>query len=199
MSGSPAAENNRMGGGRRPRPRNLPSRKSRGVLWGSAARPKRSPASPLSQPISQAEIETPFAADKRRLLVKLRDLKLVEEFAGSDGRLHSCSASGLASLQESSASFSIASKNARWSMRPTILISPWHSGQRSGSASQTFLIQFGRSGRSFSPRPLIAARVSLVTIELTFPVFLPSSDHETASSRRFQKPMPRPPKSDVLY
>ena len=107
----------------------------------------------FKQPISQAETEIPFAADKRRLLVKLRDLKLVEEFAGSDGRLHSCSASGLASLQESSASFCIASKNARWSMRPTILISPWHSGQRSGSASQTFLIEFGRSGRSLSSTP----------------------------------------------
>ena len=59
----------------------------------------------FKQPISQAETETPFAADKRRLLVKLRDLKLVEEFAGSNGRLHSCSASGLASLQELSASF----------------------------------------------------------------------------------------------
>ena len=52
------------------------------------------------QPISQAEIDQLFDADKRGLVVKLRDLKLVEEFAGADGRLRSpqpkrsCSASG---------------------------------------------------------------------------------------------------------
>jgi segregation and condensation protein B len=40
------------------------------------------------QPISQAEIDLLFDADKRGLVVKLRDLKLVEEFAGADGRLH---------------------------------------------------------------------------------------------------------------
>jgi chromosome segregation and condensation protein ScpB len=39
------------------------------------------------QPISQAEIDRLFDADKRGLVVKLRDLKLVEEFAGADGRL----------------------------------------------------------------------------------------------------------------
>ena len=39
------------------------------------------------QPISQAEIDLLFDADKRGLVVKLRDLKLVEEFAGADGRL----------------------------------------------------------------------------------------------------------------
>jgi hypothetical protein len=39
------------------------------------------------QPISQAEIDRLFDADKRGLVVKLRDLNLVEEFAGSDGRL----------------------------------------------------------------------------------------------------------------
>jgi chromosome segregation and condensation protein ScpB len=39
------------------------------------------------QPISQAEIDQLFDADKRGLVVKLRDLKLVEEFAGADGRL----------------------------------------------------------------------------------------------------------------
>ena len=39
------------------------------------------------QPISQAEIDRLFDADKRGLLVKLRDLGLVEEFAGADGRL----------------------------------------------------------------------------------------------------------------
>jgi len=41
----------------------------------------------FKQPISQAEIERIFDADKRGLIVKLRDLNLVEEFAGSDGRL----------------------------------------------------------------------------------------------------------------
>jgi chromosome segregation and condensation protein ScpB len=35
------------------------------------------------QPISQAEIDQLFDADKRGLVVKLRDLKLVEEFAGA--------------------------------------------------------------------------------------------------------------------
>jgi len=37
--------------------------------------------------VSQAEIDRLFDADKRGLVVKLRDLKLVEEFAGADGRL----------------------------------------------------------------------------------------------------------------
>ncbi|MDQ3621073.1 MAG: SMC-Scp complex subunit ScpB [Verrucomicrobiota bacterium] len=41
----------------------------------------------FKQPISQAEIDRLFAADKRGLVVKLRDLRLVEEFAGDDGRL----------------------------------------------------------------------------------------------------------------
>jgi chromosome segregation and condensation protein ScpB len=41
----------------------------------------------FKQPISQAEIDRLFDADKRGLVVKLRDLKLVEEFPGSDGRL----------------------------------------------------------------------------------------------------------------
>jgi len=35
-------------------------------------------------PICQAEIDRLFASDKRWLVVKLRDLKLVEEFAGAD-------------------------------------------------------------------------------------------------------------------
>ncbi len=39
------------------------------------------------QPISQAEIDRLFHADKRGFVVTLRDLKLVEEFAGADGRL----------------------------------------------------------------------------------------------------------------
>jgi chromosome segregation and condensation protein ScpB len=41
----------------------------------------------FKQPISQSEIEHLFDADKRGLVVTLRDLKLVEEFAGADGRL----------------------------------------------------------------------------------------------------------------
>jgi chromosome segregation and condensation protein ScpB len=58
------------------------------------------------QPISQAEIDQLFDADKRGLVVKLRDLKLVEEFAGDDGRLRFATTEaflqrfGLASLQE---------------------------------------------------------------------------------------------------
>ena len=41
----------------------------------------------FKQPISQAEIDRLFDTDKRGLVVKLRDLKLVEEFADADGRL----------------------------------------------------------------------------------------------------------------
>jgi segregation and condensation protein B len=58
------------------------------------------------QPISQAEIDRLFDADKRGLVVKLRDLKLVEEFAGADGRLRFATTEeflqrfGLASLGE---------------------------------------------------------------------------------------------------
>ena len=58
------------------------------------------------QPISQAEIDRLFNADKRGLVVKLRDLKLVEEFAGADGRLRFTTTEaflqrfGLASLGE---------------------------------------------------------------------------------------------------
>ena len=58
------------------------------------------------QPISQAEIDRLFDADKRGLVVKLRDLKLVEEFTGGDGRLRFTTTEaflhrfGLASLQE---------------------------------------------------------------------------------------------------
>ena len=42
----------------------------------------------FKQPISQAEIDRLFDVDKRGLVVKLRELKLVEEFTGPDGRLH---------------------------------------------------------------------------------------------------------------
>jgi segregation and condensation protein B len=58
------------------------------------------------QPISQAEIDLLFDADKRGLVVKPRDLKLVEEFAGADGRLRFATTAeflqrfGLASLRE---------------------------------------------------------------------------------------------------
>jgi len=41
----------------------------------------------FKQPVSQAEIDRIFAADKRGLVVKLRDLGLVTDFAGDDGRL----------------------------------------------------------------------------------------------------------------
>jgi len=60
----------------------------------------------FKQPISQAEIDQLFDTDKRGLVVKLRDLKLVEEFAGADGRLRFATTRtflqrfGLASLQE---------------------------------------------------------------------------------------------------
>jgi chromosome segregation and condensation protein ScpB len=60
----------------------------------------------FKQPISQAEIDRLFDTDKRGLVVKLRDLMLVEEFAGDDGRLRFTTTQaflqrfGLASLQE---------------------------------------------------------------------------------------------------
>jgi len=41
----------------------------------------------FKQPVSQAEIDRIFAADKRGLVVKLRDFGLVTDFAGDDGRL----------------------------------------------------------------------------------------------------------------
>jgi chromosome segregation and condensation protein ScpB len=58
------------------------------------------------QPISQAEIDQLFDSDKRGLVVKLRNLKLVQEFAAMDGRLRFATTEaflqrfGLASLQE---------------------------------------------------------------------------------------------------
>jgi segregation and condensation protein B len=63
------------------------------------------------QPISQAEIDRLFDADKRGLVVKLRDLKLVEEFAGADGRLRFATTEaflqrfGFVSLQELTTTF----------------------------------------------------------------------------------------------
>jgi segregation and condensation protein B len=60
----------------------------------------------FKQPISQAEIDRLFDTDKRGLVVTLRDLDLVEEFAGADGRLRFATTEaflqrfGLASLGE---------------------------------------------------------------------------------------------------
>ncbi len=65
----------------------------------------------FKQPISQAEIDQLFAADKRGLVVKLRDLRLVEEFAGDDGRLQFATTEiflqrfGLVSLEELTQAF----------------------------------------------------------------------------------------------
>ena len=65
----------------------------------------------FKQPISQAEIDHLFAADKRGLVVKLRDLRLVEEFADANGRLRFATTEaflhrfGLGSLQELDAAF----------------------------------------------------------------------------------------------
>lgn len=43
----------------------------------------------FKQPISQAEIDRIFGdVDKRHLVITLRKMELVEEFAGEDGRLH---------------------------------------------------------------------------------------------------------------
>ena len=59
----------------------------------------------FKQPINQAELDRLFDVDKRGLVVKLRD-KLVEEFAGADGRLCFVTTQaflqrfGLVSLQE---------------------------------------------------------------------------------------------------
>jgi chromosome segregation and condensation protein ScpB len=41
----------------------------------------------FKQPVSQAEIDQLFAADKRSLVVKLRDLRLITDFPGNDGRM----------------------------------------------------------------------------------------------------------------
>jgi hypothetical protein len=48
---------------------------------------KCSPASPLGSQSAKRKSIGLFDTDKRGLVVKLRDLKLVEEFAGADGRL----------------------------------------------------------------------------------------------------------------
>jgi len=72
----------------------------------------------FKQPISQTEIDHLFDADKRGLVVTLRDLKLVEEFAGTDGRLRFATTQtflqrfGLASLQELAAASFLASPPA---------------------------------------------------------------------------------------
>ncbi|MDB6175881.1 MAG: scpB [Chthoniobacteraceae bacterium] len=42
----------------------------------------------FKQPVSQSEIDKVFESDKRGFVVRLRDLKLVEEFPGPGGRLH---------------------------------------------------------------------------------------------------------------
>ena len=60
----------------------------------------------FKQPISQTEIDHLFDADKRGLVVTLRDLRLVEGFPGADGRLRFATTEeflqrfGLASLPE---------------------------------------------------------------------------------------------------
>jgi chromosome segregation and condensation protein ScpB len=60
----------------------------------------------FKQPISQAEIDQIFAADKRSLVVKLRDLDLVADYSGTDGRLRFATTGaflrwfGLASLDQ---------------------------------------------------------------------------------------------------
>ena len=70
------------------------------------------------QPISQAEIDQLFDADKRGFVVKLRDLNLMEEFAGANGRLRFATTRtflqrfGLASLQELTAASFVASPPA---------------------------------------------------------------------------------------
>lgn len=67
----------------------------------------------FKQPVSQAEIDRLFAADKRSVVVRLRDLQLVEEFAGTDGRLRFVTTAaflrrfGLADLDEVRASASV--------------------------------------------------------------------------------------------
>ena len=72
----------------------------------------------FKQPISQTEIDHLFDADKRGLVVTLRDLRLVEEFAGADGRLRFATTQtflqrfGLASLQELAAASFLANPPA---------------------------------------------------------------------------------------
>ncbi len=66
----------------------------------------------FKQPVTQAEIDQLFTTDKRGLVVKLRDLRLVTDFAGEDGRLRFATTEaflqrfGLASLAELGSMFS---------------------------------------------------------------------------------------------
>jgi chromosome segregation and condensation protein ScpB len=75
------------------------------------------------QPISQTEVDRLFDADKRGFVVTLRDLKLVEEFAGADGRLRFATTEaflqrfGLASLRELTAASLLGSQGV---IRPLI-------------------------------------------------------------------------------
>lgn len=65
----------------------------------------------FKQPVSQGEIDQLFGADKRGLVVKLRDQKFVADFAGEDGRLRFATTDlflqkfGMGSLQELNAVF----------------------------------------------------------------------------------------------
>ena len=60
----------------------------------------------FKQPIGQAEIDRLFDANKRSLVARLRELGLIEDFAGPDGRLRFVTTGafllrfGLASLEE---------------------------------------------------------------------------------------------------
>ena len=54
----------------------------------------------FKQSISQAAIDHLFNADKRGFVVMLRVLKLVEEFAGEDGRLRFATTQGSLQLSD---------------------------------------------------------------------------------------------------
>jgi chromosome segregation and condensation protein ScpB len=107
----------------------------------------------FKQPISQAEIDQLFDADKRGLVVKLRDLKLVEEFAGADGRLRFATTqaflqrSGLESLQDLTA---ISLATNRSAMEPLIWSLASLASSRFPRAIMAIIIQMFKSVSGFS-------------------------------------------------
>jgi segregation and condensation protein B len=82
----------------------------------------------FKQPISQSEIDRLFDLDKRGHVVKLRDLKLVEEFAGPDGRLRFATTQaflqrfGLASLGELTTTSLSLNEPAMEGVNPTLVL-----------------------------------------------------------------------------
>jgi chromosome segregation and condensation protein ScpB len=96
----------------------------------------------FKQPISQAEIDRLFDADKRGLVATLRGLKLIEEFAGADGRLRFATTEvflqrfGLASLGELTAASLSDSQSV---IRPLISRGDQHWASAQGDGREAFI------------------------------------------------------------